>query len=141
MPDLRELCAGAVAEARGSEEIEAYAESSRHVQVRVRGGEVESLTSAETRGLGVRAVVGGRVGYAYGADPTPEEVAALVRAARESAAFAEADEANVLPELVPAVPLPGLFREAKEGVTRERQGRRARGVVRGAASWGAERAS
>src|SRR5712692_8111314 len=105
MPDLSELCAGAVGEARGSDEIEAYAESSRHVQVRVRGGEVESLTSAETLGLGVRAVVGRRVGYAYGADPTPEEVAALVRIARESAAFAEADEANVLPELATPLPL------------------------------------
>src|SRR3989442_162797 len=128
MPDLRELCAGAVAEARGSEEIEAYAESSRHVQVRVRRGEVESLTSAETRGLGVRAVVGGRVGYAYGADPTPEEVAALVRAARESAAFAEADEANVLPELVPAVPLAGVFRQAPETGPAEPKGSPARGV-------------
>ena len=35
MPDLSELCAGAVGEGRGSDEIEAYAESSRHVQVRV----------------------------------------------------------------------------------------------------------
>src|SRR5947208_17124494 len=112
MPDLSELCAAAVREAQGSDEIEAYAESSRHGQVRVRGGEVESLTSAETRGLGVRALVDGRVGYAYGADPTPEEVAALVRSARESAAFSEADDANRLPDLTPPDPLPGMFREA-----------------------------
>src|SRR5919201_5308586 len=99
MPDLTDLSARALEAATGPEEVEAFAESSRHVQVRVRGGEVESLTSAETRGLGVRAVVDGRVGYAYGADPTPDEVAALVRSARESAAFAEPDEANRLPVL------------------------------------------
>jgi PmbA protein len=121
MPDLSDLCARAVAEAEGGEEIEAYAEGSRHVQVRVRGGEVESLTSAETRGLGVRALVGGRVGYAYGADPTPEEVAALVRSARESAAFSEADDANRLPDLTPPEPLPGMFREALERVPAERK--------------------
>jgi PmbA protein len=121
MPDLSDLCVRAVAEAQGDEEIEAYAEGSRHVQVRVRGGEVESLTSAETRGLGVRALVGGRVGYAYGADPTPEEVAALVRSARESAAFSEADDANRLPDLTPPDPLPGMFREALERVPAERK--------------------
>jgi len=138
MPDLSEVCAGAVGEGRGSDEIEAYAESSRHVQVRVRAGEVESLTSAETRGLGVRALVGGRVGYAYGADPTQEEVAALVRAARESAVFAEADEANVLPELVPPLPLPGLFREAEERVPAERKVSLALEVERAATSAHAE---
>jgi PmbA protein len=121
MPDLGDLCAGAVGEARGDEEIEAFAEGSRHVQVRVRGGEVDSLTSAETRGLGVRAVVGGRVGYAYGADPTPDEVAALVASARESAAFAESDDANRLPDLSPPEPLPGMFREALERAPAERK--------------------
>src|SRR5437773_8220987 len=121
MPDLSDLCARAVAEAQGDEEIEAYAEGSRHVQVRVRGGEVESLTSAETRGLGIRAVVGGRVGYAYGADPTPEEVAALVASARESAVFAEPDDANRLPDLTEPEPLPGMFRESLERIPADRK--------------------
>src|SRR5262245_24070433 len=121
MPDLGDLCARAVDAAQGGEEIEAFAEGSRHVQVRVRGGEVESLTSAETRGLGVRAVVGGRVGYAYGADPTQDEVAALVASARESAAFSERDDANALPDLTPAEPLPGMFRESLERIPAARK--------------------
>src|SRR2546423_12175817 len=116
MPELADLCARAVEHAEAGEEIEAFAESGRQVQVRVRGGEVESLTSAETRGLGVRAVVDGRVGYAYGADPSPDEVAELVRSARESATFAEPDDANGLPELTPVDPMPDMFREAEERV-------------------------
>src|SRR2546423_14902511 len=116
MPELADLCARAVEEARGDEEIEAFAEGGLQVQVRVRGGEVESLTSAETRGLGVRAVVDGRVGYAYGADPSLDEVAELVRSARESATFAEADDANRLPELTQPEPMPDMFREAEERV-------------------------
>ena len=121
MPELADLCARAVEEAKAGEEIEAFAEGGRQVQVRVRGGEVESLTSAETRGLGVRAVIDGRVGYAYGADPSLDEVAALVRSARESAAFAEADDANGLPELSPVDPMPEMYREALEQVPAERK--------------------
>jgi PmbA protein len=121
MPDLADLCARAVEEARAGEEIEAYAESGRQVQVRVRGGEVESLVSAETRGLGVRAVVDGRVGYAYGADPSPDEVAELVRSARESATFAEPDEANGLPDLSPVDAMPEMYRESLERVPAQRK--------------------
>ena len=36
--------------------------------MRVHGGEIESLTAATQRGLGLRAWIGGRVGYAYGTD-------------------------------------------------------------------------
>ena len=119
MPELTELCAAAVAAARDGESVEAFAEGSRHVQVRVRGGEVEELTSAETRGVGVRAIVDGRVGYAYAADPAPAEIAALVAAARESASFAEPDEANSLPVLTPVEPMPGLFHEGQADVSPE----------------------
>jgi PmbA protein len=132
MPDLGDLCARAIQEARDGEEIEAFAEGSRHVQVRVRGGEVESLTSAETRGLGIRALVGGRVGYAYGADPAPDEIAALVASARESASFSEPDEANALPVLTPPEPLEGMFREALERIPAERKVSLAKEVERAA---------
>src|SRR5262245_32381034 len=121
MPELAELCARAVEEAKAEEEIEAFAESGKQVQVRVRGGEVESLTSAETRGLGVRAVVDGRVGYAYGAGPSPDEVAELVRSARESATFAEPDDANGLPDLAPVHPMPEMYRASLEEVPAERK--------------------
>lgn len=120
-PSLADLCARAVRAAHAGEDIEAYASGGRHVDVRVRGGRVDSLTSAETRGVGVRAVIDGRVGYAYGADPSLDEVDALVESARQSASFAEPDEFNVLPAIEPAEPLPGLYSEAQERVPAERK--------------------
>jgi len=121
VPSLTDLCVRAVEAARSGEDVEAYASGGRHVDVRVRAAQVESLTSAETRGVGVRAVIDGRVGYAYAADPTLDEVDALVESARQSAGFAEPDEFNVLPEVEPAEPLPGLYREAQERVPAERR--------------------
>jgi len=121
VPSLPQLCGRAVEGARTGEDVEAYAGGGRHVDVRVRAGRVESFTSAETRGVGVRIVVDGRVGYAYAADPSLDEVGALVESARQSAAFAEPDEFNVLPTIEPAEPLPGLYHEKQEDVPAKRK--------------------
>lgn len=109
MPELSDLCVAAASAARDDEQVEAYATEGRRVEVRARGGEVESLTFAASRGVGVRVISDGRVGYAYDADPDLAAVRALVVSARESAGFAEADEGNVLPSLEPVAPLPGLY--------------------------------
>jgi PmbA protein len=111
MPDLQDLCTAAVAAARDGEAVEAYAQETRRTQIRVRDRQVESLTSSETRGLGVRLIVDHRMGYAYAADPDPGSIPDLVESARESAGFAEPDEANMLPELHPVDPIPGMVRE------------------------------
>jgi len=87
----------------------------------VRGGEVESLTFADSRGLGVRVIAGNRVGYAYAADPEEDEVAELVRSARESAGFAEPDQGNTLPSLADVEDLPEIFREAQSAVETSRK--------------------
>ena len=87
MPDLHELCAAAVEAATGDEAVEAYAEESRHTEASALRGEIEGLTFAESRGVGVRLIAGGRLGYAYAADPSPDEVRDAVRArARERGA-------------------------------------------------------
>jgi PmbA protein len=121
LPDLADLCARAVARAGGDEEVEAYASAGKRTQVRVRGGEVESLTFADARGLGVRVITGGRVGYAYAADPGEKDVDELVRSARESAGFAEPDDGNVLPSLVPVDALPGIYDQAQADVETTRK--------------------
>ena len=54
--------------AAGAGDAEAYASRGSGREVRVHGGEVESLTAATQRGIGVRAWIGRRVGYAYGTD-------------------------------------------------------------------------
>lgn len=111
MADPLELCRTALAGAGDGELAEAYAAWTRRTQVKARGGEVEALTSAETRGVGVRIVRQGQVGYAWASDPSTEEAAALVAGAREAAVRATADEANVLPAPGAAEEIPGLFRE------------------------------
>lgn len=121
MPDLADLARTVVAAAADGEAVEAYAQESRRTMVKARGGAVDSLSRSETRGVGVRVIREGRLGYAWGADPSPEEAAALVAVAREGAAGAGEDEANVLPDPEVAEPLPGLFREGQAGLPPERK--------------------
>lgn len=111
MADLGDLTRMAVAAAEGDELVEAYARESRRTEVRARRSQIDSLASSRSQGLGVRVIAGGRLGYAWAADPSPEEAASLVASARESARHATPDAANVLPPPAPADPLDGLFRE------------------------------
>lgn len=121
MPDLAELCGAAVEAAEGSEAVEAYAEESRHTEASALRGEIEGLTFADSRGVGVRLVDGGRLGYAYAADPTLDEVRDTVRRARENAALGEPDEFNVLPAFAPAAAIPALYREDQAAVPTDRK--------------------
>ena len=121
MADLGELCRAALSASDEGEAVEAYAAESRRTQVRARGGEVESLSFAETRGVGVRVIAEGRLGYAYAADPSPEEVGEAVARARENARLATPDEANGLPGGRAPEPLPGIFRASQLEVPTERK--------------------
>ena len=121
MPDLHELCAAAVEAATGDEAVEAYAEESRHTEASALRGEIEGLTFAESRGVGVRLIAGGRLGYAYAADPTPDEVREAVRHARENAALAEPDEFNVLAAPAVAAPIAELYREDQANIPTDRK--------------------
>jgi PmbA protein len=121
VPDLGELVRAAVDAAEGGEAVEAYAEESRHTEVRAHKGEVEGLEFAESRGVGVRLITGGRLGYAFAADPSAEEVHEAVARARENASVATEDEHNVLPGAQPAEPLPSLFRESLAATPTDRK--------------------
>ena len=66
--------------------------------MRVYAGEVESLSDAGGRGVGVRAFAGTRSGYAYGTDLSEDGVAEVARAAREAAEVADEDEFEGLPD-------------------------------------------
>ena len=123
MPDLSDLCArGGRPRPKDGEEIEAYAEGSRHVQVRVRGGEVESLTSAETRGLG-RSRPGGRArGLRVRRRPDARGSGRPGRGAPGRAPRSPRPTTpTAFPDLTPPDPLPGMFREALERVPAERK--------------------
>src|SRR5712692_6146996 len=82
--ELRELCRVALEAAREGEALESFAEESRHTEVRARSGEVEGLTFSEQRGVGVRVIADGRVGFAWASDPSVAEVREIVNKAREN---------------------------------------------------------
>jgi PmbA protein len=94
--------------AAGAGDAEAVAEESTRRRIRVYNGEVESLSDAGGRGVGVRAFVGARSGYAYGTDLSEEGVAETARSARKAAEVADADEHDGLPETFGTTPVDGL---------------------------------
>lgn len=80
------------ATAAGASDAEAYAAEDSGREVRAHGGEVESLSAATQRGIGIRAWIGKRVGYAYGTDLSEAGVTALAARAAEAARVADEDE-------------------------------------------------
>jgi PmbA protein len=121
VPELQELVAAAIESADPSEAVEAYAESSTRTEVDALRGEVEGLTFAESRGVGVRLIRGGQLGYAWAADPSLEEVRRAVEQARENAGSATPDEHNVLPEAEPAVPIEDLYHADQAAMPTDRK--------------------
>ena len=92
----------------GAGAAEAYASRDSGREVRVHGGEVESLTAATQSGIGVRAWIGHRVGYAFGTDLSADGVAAIAARAAEAADVADEDEFAAPPEPAPVEALAGL---------------------------------
>jgi PmbA protein len=115
--DLRELARVVVGAATDGEQVEAYAEEERQTEVSAHRGEVEGMTFAESRGVGVRVFRDGRLGYAWAADPSEDEARDAVARARANAALAEPDASNGLPAATGVQPMPELFREASAAVS------------------------
>jgi PmbA protein len=108
---LIELAGKAVdaALAAGVSEAEAYATEASEREVRVHGAEVESLTAATSRGLGIRAWIDDRVGYAFGTSLDEAGLTAIAARAAEAAAAADGDGFARPPQPGPApVALEGL---------------------------------
>ncbi|HEY1355571.1 MAG TPA: metallopeptidase TldD-related protein [Solirubrobacterales bacterium] len=78
--------------AAGADDAEAYASEESSREIRAHGGDVESLTAATGRGVGVRAWIGNRVGYGYGTDLSDAGIRAIAARAAEAAAAADEDE-------------------------------------------------
>lgn len=88
----------------GADAAEAYYEDRHTTRIELREQQVESLTTAATRGLGLRVLVGQRVAYVYSADPAPRELGELARRAVALARVASPDPDAVLPSPPPALP-------------------------------------
>jgi PmbA protein len=104
----------------GASDADAWVEESTSRRVRVYAGEVESLSDAGGRGIGVRAFAGRRAGYAYGTDLSDGGVAELARAAREAAELADEDEYEGLPDEAGSTDVNGLASPEFEGWSTER---------------------
>ena len=93
----------------GAGDAEAYGARQEGREVRVHGGEVESLSAATEHGVGVRAWIDSRTGYAYGADLSEQGLRELAAAAVAAAQVADEDEFAVAPRAGGAYPqLAGL---------------------------------
>ena len=109
--DLLELASSVVAQAQPGEDMEVYVTRGTDTEVRAYEGEVESLTSADSSGVGVRVLVdgseGSRVGFAWAGSLDADVIAATVADARDNARFATPDPDVVLarPDGVAAVEL------------------------------------
>jgi PmbA protein len=98
----------AAAQAAGAGEAEAFVSRDSGREVRVHGGEVESLTAATQSGVGVRAWIGHRVGYAYGTDFSDAGVEAIAARAAAAAEVADEDEFAAPPAPAPFEAIAGL---------------------------------
>ncbi|HYM50314.1 MAG TPA: TldD/PmbA family protein [Candidatus Limnocylindrales bacterium] len=108
---MNELAERLLARARalGAEEAEVYLSRGSEFTVKVFQGRVESLVSADSRGLGLRTFRERRVGFAYTSELEPAALDALVEEAIGNGRYNHAEEANVLPDPEPIEPLQGVY--------------------------------
>jgi PmbA protein len=119
--DLLDMAVRLAAEANGDEDIEAYLVHDRSFEVKTYNDEVESLSSAEPRGAGLRVVRGGRVGFAYTTNLTDDGLRSVVDMARANADYTSEDEAVALASAWNENPadVHGLIDPAQESVSAE----------------------
>ncbi|MCU0310545.1 MAG: TldD/PmbA family protein [Acidimicrobiales bacterium] len=92
MSDLLDIADRLVAMAAGDEQVEAVVVRGLDTEIKVFEGEVESLSSAQSEGLGVRVVVGGRQGFAYAGSLDADVLGETLAEARDNARFATVDD-------------------------------------------------
>jgi PmbA protein len=87
--------------ATGGVEVEAYIAVGSETNIQVRNGVVEKLSYAGSKGLGVRVIRNGQMGYAYTSDFSDASRAKTIATALTLAEIADADEHRRLPEPQP----------------------------------------
>lgn len=93
--------------ARPGEQVEAVVVHGRDTEIRVYEGEIESLSSAESQGVGIRVIVDGKQGFAYAGTFDDTVLAETLADARDNASFGTFDEHQGLAE-PDGVPIPDL---------------------------------
>jgi PmbA protein len=105
--DLLELAERVAGWAHPGEGVEVYVARGNETEIRAYDGEVESLTSAASAGIGIRVIVDHRLGFAWAGTLDESVLGETLAEARDNASFATADEHVRLaePDGVAAVPV------------------------------------
>ena len=90
--ELLDLAVRIAGRARPGEQVEAYVARGESTSVKAYGGEVESLTSAASSGIGIRVVAGGRQGFAHAGTLDESVIDETLADARDNASFGKVDE-------------------------------------------------
>ncbi|MDK2820099.1 MAG: PmbA protein [Clostridia bacterium] len=88
---------------------EAYINAGEELSIEVRNQEVEALTTAKDKGLGLRVISGNKLGFAYTTDFSSEAIDNCIEQAIANARLTTPDEHNCLPSKYPGYPQLDLF--------------------------------
>lgn len=120
--DLLEIARNVAIQAQPGEQLEAYVGRGTRTSVKAYDGEVESFTSAESMGIGVRVIRDHRQGFAHAGTLDPDVITDTLTEARDNAVFGEVDEWFGLAEPDGVAPVEqDLWNEAVIGLAPERK--------------------
>jgi PmbA protein len=83
----------------GAAMAESYMVRSKELSIEVRGGAVETMKLAEDRGIGLRLINNGKIGFAFTTDLTETGIEDLAKQALANSGNTEEDEYHTLPEV------------------------------------------
>ncbi len=92
MSELLDLATKVAGWAKDGEQVEAYVARGNSTSVRVYNSDIESFSSAQEEGVGIRVVKDGRQGFAYAGVLDLDVLQETLAEARDNASFAEYDE-------------------------------------------------
>ncbi len=120
--ELQAIADRIVAQANAGEQVEAFVSRDHETDIRVYEGEVEHFVSAQSEGIGIRVIRGGRTGFAYAGTLDPSAIAEVLAEARDNVGFGTPDEWARLaePDGVEMVPQT-LWNETLAGFATERK--------------------
>ena len=96
--ELQAIADRVVEQAKAGEQIEAFVSRGGETEVRVYEGDVEHFVSAQSEGIGIRVIDGGRTGFAYAGTLDADAIADVLAQARDNVQFGTVDEYAALAE-------------------------------------------
>jgi PmbA protein len=122
MSELLDLATKVAGWAKAGEQVEAYVARGTSTSVRVYNSDIESFSSAQEEGVGIRVVKDGRQGFAYAGVLDLDVLQETLAEARDNASFAEYDEFVGLAEPDGVEPAAiDLWRESLQSVPTDRK--------------------